>query len=155
MDIRLEDEAARLHIAVRVYNERSRSLGSALTAWERVVHTIPKYHVGIDGYVHDVMSRDTVYHFGHEAMKLGLFDFLDALCEAVDPLDDLYRDNTIPDVDGFGWVLSRRVPAFWWHRRLPRNERLLESFRVVGPEMQSKAETPFLVPKYLIDDEVR
>lgn len=53
----------------------------------------------------------------------------------VDPLDEVYRQNTVPDAEEPMWSPLRLSPDHWWQRRVPKDERMLVILRLVSRSM--------------------
>lgn len=85
-----------------------------------------------DEYLHDLDKRRSLHYLLTVASELQLDDLLDWMIPIVDLTDDRFRDITTPDTDDIMGHRDRRVPEYWWYRRISTNPYTLNQFHVIA-----------------------
>lgn len=115
----------------------SQPLLAAVQAWDRLVDEIGHYRGSLAyEYLNDLGSRTVVSLWLSWADGDGLEELLEWIVPIVDEIDSRYRAKSQPDNERLNWDANRHNPHYWWLRRLPDDEGLLNSFRSSGPEMR-------------------
>ena len=112
-----------------------------LRVWAQVIDEIGSYRpYGADDYMHDVSYRMRLDRLLGALRELGHQSAADWLSGEVDRLDQVFMDRSVDDVDGLMLRKEKTEPRYWYLRRLPNDDNVVDHLRMIQPKGKPEGE---------------
>lgn len=126
----IDEGWASARVGTRWNDEQTTEL--VLRAWARIIGDIGTYRVyGADDYMHHVTYRIRLDRILGALAELGHNDAHDWLQGEVDRLDAVFVERSVEDVEGLMLLEQKSDPRYWYLRRLPKDENVVEHLRII------------------------